>query len=73
MSSQITDGTLDLVRRVIELNCDGEQIESMSARDIARTLAGSGLSRDDAERALSELSRRGELVEADDGYRLDDG
>jgi len=70
VSSQITDGTLELVQRVIELNCDGELIVAMSATDVARTLEGSGLSEVDVERALTELVRRDELETVEEGYCL---
>lgn len=70
MSTQITDGTLELVQRVIELNCDGELIVAMSATDVARTLEGSGLSESDVEQALTELVRQGELETVEGGYCL---
>jgi hypothetical protein len=69
VSTQVGEGTVALVRQVVELNCDDEHLVALSAAQIAQTLQGSGLDRSEIERALSELTARGELVQTEDGYR----
>ncbi|MFB6250308.1 MAG: hypothetical protein ABEI27_01245 [Halobellus sp.] len=69
MSAQVGESTVALVLQVVELNCDGEHLVAFSEAQIAQTLQGSGLERSEIERALSELTARGELVHTEDGYR----
>jgi len=67
--TELPSDTLDIVRQVVELNCDGERLVTLSKGQVVRALDGSGLADDDIERALSELVERGQLVETDEGYR----
>lgn len=68
MSKQ-TSETLEVVRAVVETNCDGETITAMSREEVIYTLGGSGLTDTAIERALAELVRRGALTETDEGFR----